>query len=295
MNGKWLELPRIQSVESLMVASFGVPIALLSIFPHQEPRFIIPVLLPLVYLFSHVVENYLYDVNVVVDDKGEVESVKIKTKDESKNKSWLRTIWYLSNIFLALFYGFIHQGGIIPLTSHLFKELRSKPDLTHVYFLSSHSYSLPTGLLQLRNTKRIYSSSLGFKYKLTKDFYMNELGSIDAQSMHKQISQTLKNCQKKFKMKKNPYRIYYALPFSFYEEFMDYTLKNESQIFAISSVKEFYPHITTEKLPSFNAYYECLSLHGLQKCTLNLLENFSDRITNFFKQFSLVLLQIEEA
>lgn len=295
LHAKWLELPRIQSIESLMVASFAVPIALLSIFPHQEPRFIIPVLLPLVYLFSHVIESYLYDVNIIVDDKGEVESIKIKNKTQLENKSWVKTIWYSSNIFLAIFYGYVHQGGIVPLTSHLYKELRSKPELTHVYFLSSHSYSLPTGLLHLRNTKKTYSSSLGFKYKLKKDFYMNELGSIDAKSMNKQILKTLKSCEKKFKIKKIPYRIYYALPYSFYDEFVNYAVKNESQLYTISSVKEFYPHISTEKLPSLNFSWECLNLIGLKKCTFSFLENISDKITFFFNQFSLILLQIESA
>lgn len=290
-----MELPRVQSIESLMVASFAVPIALLSIFPHQEPRFIIPVLLPLVYLFSHVIEEYLYDVNIIVDNNGKVESIKIKNKDQLENKSWLKTIWYSSNIFLALFYGFIHQGGLIPLTSHLYKELRSKPELTHVHFLSSHSYSLPTGLLHLRNTKRTYSSNLGFKYKLTKDFHMNELGSMDAPSMHKQILLTLKSCEKKLKIKKVPYRIYYALPFSFYNEFIDYALQNDTQVFTISSIKEFYPHISTEKLPTFNVSWECLTFRGLQNCSWNFLENFSDNVLNFFKQFSLVLLQIESS
>ncbi|XP_011501597.1 PREDICTED: GPI mannosyltransferase 4 isoform X2 [Ceratosolen solmsi marchali] len=57
LRGRWLELPRIQNVESFMVASFIIPIAMLSIFPHQEPRFIIPVLIPLVFLFAHWIKN----------------------------------------------------------------------------------------------------------------------------------------------------------------------------------------------------------------------------------------------
>ncbi|KAI5636732.1 alg9-like mannosyltransferase family domain-containing protein [Phthorimaea operculella] len=57
IRGQYSKLPRIQSITGLMLFSLVTPVALLSLFPHQEARFIIPVLVPLVYMFG----NQLYE------------------------------------------------------------------------------------------------------------------------------------------------------------------------------------------------------------------------------------------
>ncbi|KAK6635054.1 hypothetical protein RUM44_000303 [Polyplax serrata] len=54
----WTLLPKSQSITGMMTLSFVVPVLGLSIFPHQEPRFITPILLPLVFLYSHVVGGF---------------------------------------------------------------------------------------------------------------------------------------------------------------------------------------------------------------------------------------------
>lgn len=41
-----------------MTLSFLVPVLCLSVFPHQEPRFITPILLPLIFLYSHLVDDF---------------------------------------------------------------------------------------------------------------------------------------------------------------------------------------------------------------------------------------------
>ncbi|XP_050345092.1 GPI mannosyltransferase 4 isoform X2 [Nymphalis io] len=52
VRGQYSKLPRIQSITGLMIFAIIVPVGILSLFPHQEARFIIPVLVPLVFLYG---------------------------------------------------------------------------------------------------------------------------------------------------------------------------------------------------------------------------------------------------
>ncbi|XP_031330174.1 GPI mannosyltransferase 4 isoform X2 [Photinus pyralis] len=49
---KYHHLPSVRSIRGLMTASILFPLALLSFVPHQEPRFLLPLILPLVYLYG---------------------------------------------------------------------------------------------------------------------------------------------------------------------------------------------------------------------------------------------------
>jgi len=193
-----------------------------------------------------------------------------------------------------VFYGFIHQGAVLPLISHLSKELKAKPYLTHVHLVTSHTYPLPTGLLHLRNTRTTYTSDSGHKYMLTKDCYIYELNSSDVQFTFNAIRQISENCDYNWHIKKIPYRLYYALPFSFYNEFKHYTLQhmnNATQIFKFHPVKTFYPHLSIEKPPVLGSFINCLD--ALHNCLFYFSDNLSDRIVEYFKQFNLLLLRIE--
>ena len=107
LKAKWLDLPRIQSVVGLMTTSFIIPIILLSIFPHQEPRFIIPTLLPLVFLYAPNISH-----TSGVDTISRIaENNVYQTAFASKNKlSKLQIFWFICNVLLTFFYGFAHQG-----------------------------------------------------------------------------------------------------------------------------------------------------------------------------------------
>ena len=113
----------------LMLCVF-VPVLILSFVPHQEPRFIIPVLLPMVLLFSSEVVN-------------------------SKYSSTIFMSWSVWNVIGCLFFGILHQGGVVPSLLHLHKiinekvESSSEPYCHHVVYL--HTYMPPTHLLAWPN------------------------------------------------------------------------------------------------------------------------------------------------
>ncbi|XP_015436113.1 PREDICTED: GPI mannosyltransferase 4 [Dufourea novaeangliae] len=207
LKARWLELPRIQSVVGLMTASFIIPILMLSIFPHQEPRFIIPIVLPLVFLYAPNMSQISGTDTIARIAENNVHTGNLKRK---KKLTKLQVLWFVCNIALAFFYGFVHQGGVLPLTSHVATELKAKPELTHIHLFTSHTYSLPTAVLHLRNTKRTY-------------------GSRPIRDVCKTIALKLRECEQKYVTKRVPYRLYYGLPATGMEEFI--SIQNNTNLF----------------------------------------------------------------
>lgn len=290
LKGRWLELPRIQSIVGLMTLSFILPIALLSLFPHQEPRFIIPVILPLVFLYAPKL-NHVSGVDTVSHIKQNDKTHHMPQKISKLTK--LQVIWYSCNLILCLFYGFLHQGGVYPLTSHISAELKAKPHLTHIHLYTSYTYPIPTALLHLRNTQKTYVSG-NHKYRLTKDFYLYEQGSKNISEIHNSIMLKLQECEENFKFKRIPYRLYYAVPYSAMNEFAEYS-QNNSLLFNYYIKQIFYPHISTEKLPLLNAMLEYINLQNISFFRTRSFTEFINDISIVFQQFRLVLIKIENS
>lgn len=111
---------------SLLFCSIVVPMSILSCFPHQEPRFIIPVLFPLVILFSHCLSRSSFSFVAVLS----------------------LLIW---NMFGCIIFGLMHQGGLYPCMEYLAKYLKNAQDLrpsaTEFNLIFYHTYMPPQHLL----------------------------------------------------------------------------------------------------------------------------------------------------
>ncbi|XP_010957601.2 GPI mannosyltransferase 4 [Camelus bactrianus] len=122
--------PRMLGARSLwscprshLLLLYFMPLALLSAFSHQEARFLIPLLVPLVLLCSPQSQ--------LVPHKGTL---------------------VLFNALGALFFGCLHQGGLLPGLGHL-EQVVHTPMLpqvpTHYTLLFTHTYMPPRHLLHL--------------------------------------------------------------------------------------------------------------------------------------------------
>lgn len=271
------------------MSSFIVPVLLLSIFPHQEPRFIIPILLPLVFLCTPYLKNNLDKVPSRQNNYGKQKEIKKHRNGIGK----LELIWYIFNIIFTIFYGFVHQAGVLPLTSHFAFELKVKPQLTHIHVFTTSTYPIPTGLLHLKNTHKTYISGEKYKYKLKQDFYLYEMGNKNIDYVYEKIFSKLNECKEILKTKNIPCRIYYALPKNMLNELEEYKNKNNSFKLNYTLVKTFYPHITTEKLPLLSTYSTCTNLEQLISCVKHLVHNNVKNLFIFLYQFQLLLLKIE--
>ncbi|KAK2489245.1 hypothetical protein MC885_008955 [Smutsia gigantea] len=113
----------LSSPRSCLLLLYFMPLALLSAFSHQEARFLIPLLIPLVLLCSPQTQP--------VPCKGSL---------------------VLFNGLGALFFGCLHQGGLLPGLEHL-EQIVHAPVLpsipTHYTLLFTHTYMPPRHLLHL--------------------------------------------------------------------------------------------------------------------------------------------------
>lgn len=131
MNRHYHLLPNIHGVNTLMAANVIVPLFLFSIFPHQEPRFLLPLLLPFIFTTSKYFSSRLHSVN----------NIHVRHP---------LPIWCFCNVIGLIFFGYLHQAGITPMISHLFEDIKF---VRNIHIIHSHTYSIPVGLLLVNQLK----------------------------------------------------------------------------------------------------------------------------------------------
>lgn len=114
------------SVFSLSVATMVMQIAVLSLAPHQEPRFLIPLLLPMTLAFGD-----------------------LPFRLERRGGHLFTTCWVVFNLCLGGFFGFVHQAGVVPsLTTLSLTTIGGAPSTDeHVAVMYVKTYMPPWHLL----------------------------------------------------------------------------------------------------------------------------------------------------
>lgn len=99
-----------------LMFSFLTPLVLLSVIPHQEPRFLLPLIIPVCLLTSHCLfsrNSYLI----------------------------LRTIWIIFNLFGVGLFGYLHQGGMVSSLAYVQKMFTHTSNLEldmHVIYYQTY-------------------------------------------------------------------------------------------------------------------------------------------------------------
>uniref|UniRef100_A0A146LIZ0 Mannosyltransferase n=1 Tax=Lygus hesperus TaxID=30085 RepID=A0A146LIZ0_LYGHE len=244
---QYSSLPRVQSIIGLMTASFILPVAFLSVFPHQEARFLIPVTLPLVFLYTQKIRK-IEDTSLQSRSQNGFHFYTKKDGKKLDTKDGLLVIWYAVNILLTLFFGFIHQAGVIPLVSHMNKEMATKPRLTMVHLVTSHLYPLPISLMFLRFGKsHQFLDKSGSRYQRARDFFNYEMGSsISMDTVALKLSVIVERAEETWREKRMKYKVYYAGPSSLTQDLQASAFKYDMNA---TIERVFYPHISAEAFP----------------------------------------------
>ncbi|XP_064077296.1 GPI mannosyltransferase 4-like [Macrobrachium nipponense] len=148
--------PKVFSMATMLLISFIMPVIFLSTFPHQEPRFLLPTLLPLVILHSDNIQLY------------------------SKNKRKFTghvpfVMWHVWNIFCVVIFGFLHQGGVTKTMISVYEHIARQPPDTNVHIVFANMYSPPTFLL-MRKMKVIATTEDGHRYRRAKSVFTYDAG-----------------------------------------------------------------------------------------------------------------------
>ncbi|EDV37750.2 uncharacterized protein Dana_GF13610, isoform A [Drosophila ananassae] len=253
-------LPRFQSIVSLMSGAIFVPLFFLSLINHQEPRFLLPVTLPLLLLHApklvtgfsakypfqkeHPLLRRFYD--VILSSKA--------------SAPYLLKIWYVSNVALTLFFGFIHQAGLYPLAVDMSHVVATKPAATHIHLMTSHMYSLPLHLVNIPSSRVLhFNMQTHQRYRRQRDFYLYEYGGLSLDFLMQKVKLISGNCEVKLSgPNRLRYKLYLAIPASLSGELHEALERsNASSYLNFELLNIFYPHLSTEAFPRLQGRHPC--------------------------------------
>lgn len=245
-----------------MITSMTIPAALLSIFPHQEPRFLIPITVPLVYLHADDILTETDNTTIKITGSSQINK-KHKSTSSYKNQNYLMKFWLFINAVCVIFYGFIHQGGIYPMLSYLSQELQTYPLSSTFHIFTSHIYSIPESLLLQRRTDILHISN-NTKYMTHKRVFLHEEGSSDLELLLNKVVGLIETHKNKFLKSQLELKVYIILPSSLKYK-LNFALGDENyKTLRVNLYKTFYPHLSTEALPNFSLY--CLDVLPFYEC-----------------------------
>ncbi|KAM8713227.1 hypothetical protein ACLKA7_013527 [Drosophila subpalustris] len=253
-------LPRFQSIVSLMSGAIFVPLFFLSLINHQEPRFLIPLTFPLLLLHApklvtgfsatypfqtqHPLLRWLYE-------------RVLSTKASAPH---LLRVWYVCNVLLTLFFGFIHQAGIFPLAQRMAHVVATKPSATHVHLLTSHTYNLPLHLVNVPSSRVLhFNPRTHQRFRHQRDFFLYEYGGLPLDTLMHKVKLISGNCElKRNGAKRLRYKMYLALPASLSGELHEALQRsNASSYLHFELLSVFYPHLSTEAFPQLQGRHPC--------------------------------------
>lgn len=110
-----------QTIPSVLFYLYLIPFIPLSTFPHQEVRFLLPLIFPLIlFVVPHLIKRNLHH-------------------------SIFR-LWFIFNIIVAIIYGHLHQAGLLPALRYV----HNKPmeiDVNKKILITYHTYMPPSYLV----------------------------------------------------------------------------------------------------------------------------------------------------
>lgn len=257
------------------------PVCFLSIFPHQEPRFLIPIVLPLVYLYG--------DKIFAEPDKIVIEAPKLAVKNNKhnikmkrvSNQRYLLNIWILTNIVFVVFYGCIHQGGVVKAAGYLQQKLAKTPfSATEYHIVTSNVYSIPQSLFLEKSTSIVYNApNKKTKYKTSKRMFLYEEGSQSVPFVLDRIRGIIdNNIHIRHKIK-----LYLLLPSN-----LNYDLMVNTTDFEFKLEQSFYPHLSTEAVPHLLHFCIDIFTTNTDDCVVLPLKDY------FYTVFSIFSLNLYE-
>lgn len=295
-----------------MNAAIFVPVGFLSLVNHQEPRFIIPITLPIILLHAPKFITGFAASNPLGNNRiGQFIYEHFLCTKQSADR--LLKCWYTVNIALTIFFGFIHQGGVIQLSQYLsqnaanFRNLQKADLNTNVFLVTSHLYNIPTSLLFIPSTKTLLTNpDNGQKYTRKKQFFLYEYGSLPLDELQHKLKLMLDVNEMRLDQDKKNYKLFLAIPSSLTEELSIALFKSNHTMIKYQRVKMFYPHLSTEALPNlflrhfteirtdvFNLDRTCHFYENRKEIEPYSIEAALRQLSSFVHQFGLVLYRVE--
>jgi GPI mannosyltransferase 4 len=250
-------LPQTQSFVSLMTSAIFVPVLLLSLFNHQEPRFLIPVTMPLIILHAPKLILGVNVANYIKESQWSALRLVSSYFSFSVSGRFILKVWCVVNVLFTIFFGFIHQAGVVQLANHFSKHHQLKSSTTQIHLVTSHIYNIPESLLILPHSSAVYTNhQTGQKYQMSRRFFLHEYGSLELFEMLRKVKLLIDIGEFRKETKKINYEIFVAIPTSKAFELTEAFTKHFA-VFSFNIERVIYPHLSTEAFPNFHRLFSC--------------------------------------
>lgn len=221
----WSSKPDLFNFNGLMIFSFAFPLLTLSLTPHQEPRFLLPLLVPLVILLGPFL-----------------------LRREGISAKAIRSFWYAGNAVCVLFFGFFHQGGIYETQHWFHRHLHyERARGTHTQLIYFHTYMPPMSLLALPHRPLIDAN--GTRYRKSKSIFYEDMAGAPLDELKQRCSRLVAEAQAKYKKNKLMTEIYVVYPATLSPS-VDRMLM-QLPLLRWKHVYKSYPHLSMEDPPNF--------------------------------------------
>ncbi|XP_057381418.1 GPI mannosyltransferase 4-like [Daphnia carinata] len=224
----WTSKPNLFDFNGLLIFSFAVPLMALSLTPHQEPRFLLPLLVPLVLLLGPFL-----------------------LRRQGFSAKAMRSFWYAGNVVCVLFFGFFHQGGIYETQHWLHRHIHhERARGTHTHLLYFHTYMPPMSLLALPHRTSIVNHINGTRYQRGRTVFFEDLGSsLQLEELRQRCTRLVEEAQSKYESTKLMTEIFVVFPATLSFQ-MDHLLMPLPTL-RWKHVHKSYPHLSMEDPPDF--------------------------------------------
>lgn len=220
-----------------------------------------------------------------------MEAPKLKVTNNVKSvkndSGSLLNLWLLLNIIFIIFYGFIHQAGVLKATNYLSHKIRTTSPKIQYHIITSNIYLVPESFLLEKSANNIFNTN-ETRLESTKRVSLYEEGTKDTQHMIFKTKLIVEIVQKLQIIDNNKkFKIYLLLPTIFNSNLLNY-VKNDYIHFKL--VRTFYPHLSVEAISEL--FYFCTDTIQLTKtndnCIVLPLKDY------LYKVFSLFYLNLYE-
>ena len=261
--------------------SFVVPLMIFSLVSHKEPRFLIPLVIPMCLLTSHVIFG-------------------------KSSNNYLRYLWYTFNLFLFIVFGYLHQGGVLASLSHVQKMFTHVSNIDQNYhIIYYHTYMPPRHLIQAPFKVQLINNNR-YKLELAKNGKkivqpIREIHDLMSSSTKKTLEQLITKLKSENQINLG---IFVVAPSILKKELFindnENIRKTNKSLLSYNLVHDFRFHVSFEHLLYHFNYLRCkfednVTLSKESRVKLSIYINKCRKmgiIDRFMNSFSLSLFQI---
>jgi len=217
----WSKKPGLRTVYALTMFMAVIPILALSAVPHQEARFLLPILPAVILMTAHKLRYKVFGYKPLL------------------------SLWYIFNILATVWFGFIHQAGVVPVTRQISYLNHGNSYVNLVY---SHTYMPPRyPLLQPKHQDNPHP----YGYNNMTKYTIHELGSAEMKEVHSRLLVLASRAQYMGKKHHKKMSTFLVLPTHLHHH-LDRFVQDSLYLEPLYSHA---PHISVESMDKFDPVY----------------------------------------